>query len=304
MSASFASALTAAREAAASQHYPQGALYVVATPIGNLADISLRALHVLELADVVACEDTRHTQALLRAYGIDKAPSRLLALHQHNEHEAAQAVVARLQQGQRVAYASDAGTPGVSDPGARLVAAAREAGLRVVPLPGPSSITAAISVAGAHGDDAGFVFGGFLPSRAGERDAAVQLLAREPRSVVLLEAPHRVEALARALAVLGERPVTVGRELTKQFEEVVTMACAALPAWLAAEPQRTRGEFALVLHGTPRPKAEDDGERVLRLLLKELPLKGAVKLAAEITGGSKNELYDMALKFKAGDSGG
>jgi 16S rRNA (cytidine1402-2'-O)-methyltransferase len=304
LSASFASALAAAREAAASQHYPQGALYVVATPIGNLADISLRALHVLQLADVVACEDTRHTQALLRAYGIDKAPSQLLSLHQHNEHEAAQAVVARLQQGQRVAYASDAGTPAVSDPGARLVAAAREAGLRVVPLPGASSITAAISVAGAHGnDDAGFVFGGFLPSKAGERDAAVQLLAREPRPVVLLEAPHRVEALAKALAVLGERPVTVGRELTKQFEEVVTMACAVLPAWLAAEPQRTRGEFALVLHGTPQPKAEDDGHRVLQLLLKELPLKGAVKLAAEITRGSRNELYEAALKLKGMDPG-
>jgi 16S rRNA (cytidine1402-2'-O)-methyltransferase len=303
LSASFASALAAAREAAASQHYPQGALYVVATPIGNLADISLRALHVLQLADVVACEDTRHTQQLLRAYGIDKAPSQLLALHQHNEHEAAQSVVARLQQGQRVAYASDAGTPAVSDPGARLVAAARDAGLRVVPLPGASSITAAISVAGAHGDDGGFVFGGFLPSKAGERDAAVQILASEPRPVVLLEAPHRVEALARALAVLGERPITVGRELTKQFEEVVTMACAALPAWLAGEPSRTRGEFALVLHGTPQPKAQDDGERVLQLLLKELPLKGAVKLAAEITGGSKNELYDKALKLKGLDSG-
>ena len=303
MSAFFASALAAAREAAASQHYPQGALYVVATPIGNLADISLRALHVLQLADVVACEDTRHTQQLLRAYGIDKAPSQLLALHQHNEHEAAQAVIARLQQGQRVAYASDAGTPAVSDPGARLVAAAREAGLRVVPLPGASSITAAISVAGAHGDDGGFVFGGFLPSKAGERDAAVQLLAGEPRPVVLLEAPHRVEALAKALAVLGERPITIGRELTKQFEEVVTMACSALPAWLAGEPSRTRGEFALVLHGTPQPKAQDDGGRVLQLLLKELPLKGAVKLAAEITGGSKNELYDLALKLKAGDQG-
>ena len=277
---------------------------MVATPIGNLADISLRALHVLQLADVVACEDTRHTQALLRAYGIDKAPAQLLALHQHNEHEAAQAVVARLQQGQRVAYASDAGTPAVSDPGARLVAAARAAGLRVVPLPGASSITAAISVAGAQGnDDGGFVFAGFLPAKAGERDAAVQVLAQEPRPVVLLEAPHRVEALARALAVLGERPVTVGRELTKQFEEVVTMACAALPAWLAAEPQRTRGEFALVLHGTARPKPQDDGLRVLQLLLRELPLKGAVKLAAEITGGSKNELYEAALKLKAMDPG-
>ena len=301
MSASFVPALAAACDAAGSQHYPQGALYVVATPIGNLADISLRALHLLQLADVVACEDTRHTQALLRAYGIDKASSQLLALHQHNEQEAAQAVVSRLQQGQRVAYASDAGTPAVSDPGARLVAAAREAGLRVVPLPGASSITAAISVAGAHGDDAGFVFGGFLPSRAGERDAAVQLLAREPRPVVLLEAPHRVEALAKALAVLGERPVTIGRELTKQFEEIATMACVALPVWLAAEPNRSRGEFALVLHGTPQPKVEDDGTRVLQLLLKELPLKGAVKLAAEITGGSRNELYEAALKLKAQD---
>jgi 16S rRNA (cytidine1402-2'-O)-methyltransferase len=296
--------LPAAREAAASQHYPQGALYVVATPIGNLADISLRALHVLQLVDVVACEDTRHTQALLRAYGIDKAASQLLALHQHNEQEAAQAVIARLLQGQRVAYASDAGTPAVSDPGARLVAAAREAGLRVVPLPGASSITAAISVAGAQGnDDAGFVFAGFLPSRAGERETAVQALARDARPIVLLEAPHRVEALAKALAALGERAVTVGRELTKQFEEVVTLRCDALPQWLAAEPQRTRGEFAIVLHATPQPKAQDDGLRVLQLLLKELPLKGAVKLAAEITGGSKNELYVHALRLKDMDSG-
>ena len=259
---------------------------------------------MLQLADVVACEDTRHTQALLRAYGIDKAPAQLLALHQHNEHDAAQAVVARLQQGQRVAYASDAGTPAVSDPGARLVAAARAAGLRVVPLPGASSITAAISVAGAHGnDDAGFVFAGFLPAKAGERDAAVQVLAREPRPVVLLEAPHRVEALARALSVLGERQVTLGRELTKQFEEVVTMAGEALPAWLAAEPHRTRGEFVLVLHATAQPRTEDDGLRVLQLLLRELPLKGAVRLAAEITGASRNELYEAALKLKNVDSG-
>jgi 16S rRNA (cytidine1402-2'-O)-methyltransferase len=304
LSASFASALSAARDAAASQHYPQGALYVVATPIGNLADISLRALHVLQLADAVACEDTRHTQALLRAYGIDKAPPQLLPVHQHNEQEAAQGVIARLQQGQRVAYASDAGTPAVSDPGARLVAAARQAGLRVVPLPGASSITAAVSVAGAQGNDEnGFVFAGFLPVRAGERDAAVLGLAREARTVVLLEAPHRIEALGRSLAVLGDRTVTLGRELTKQFEEVVTMPCAALAGWLAAEPQRTRGEFALVLHATAQPEAEDDGLRVLQLLLKELPLKGAVKLAAEITGASKNELYQTALRLKDMDPG-
>jgi 16S rRNA (cytidine1402-2'-O)-methyltransferase len=302
LSASFASALNAAREAAASQHYPQGALYVVATPIGNLADISLRALHLLQLADVVACEDTRHTQAMLRAYGIDKAASQLLALHQHNEAQAAQTVVERLRQGQRVAYASDAGTPAVSDPGARLVAAVRAAGLRCVPLPGASSVTAVLSVAGAMADDGAFLFAGFLPAKAGERDAAVGRLAQEPRAAVVLEAPHRVEALARSLASLGARPVTVGRELTKQFEEVATLPCAELPAWLAADSQRTRGEFALVLHALPQAPQADDSPRVLALLLEALPLKSAVKLAAEITGAPRNELYETALKMKGSDA--
>jgi 16S rRNA (cytidine1402-2'-O)-methyltransferase len=298
MSASFALALNAAREAAGSQHYPQGALYVVATPIGNLADISLRALHVLQIADVVACEDTRHTQALLRAYGIDKPSAQLLAVHQHNEAEAAQTVVQRLQAGQRVAYASDAGTPAVSDPGARLASAVREAGLRVVPLPGASSVTAVLSVSGSGGEDGAFVFAGFLSSKAGERDAGVAQLAHEARPVVLLEAPHRIEALAKSLAALGDRAVTVGRELTKQFEEVATLACAQLPAWLGADSQRTRGEFALVLHAAPQAAQADDGLRVLELLLKELPLKTAVKLAAEISGGSRNELYEAALRIK------
>ena len=293
-------ALNAAHAAAASQHYPQAALYVVATPIGNLADISLRALHVLQLADALACEDTRHTQALLRAYGIDKAPAQLLAVHQHNEAQAAQAVIERLRRGERVAYASDAGTPAVSDPGARLVAAVREAGLTIVPLPGPSSVTTALSMAGAMGDDGAFVFAGFLPAKAGERDAAVARLAQEARAVVLLEAPHRIEPLARSLAQLGERPVTVGRELTKQFEEIATLPCARLPAWLAADAQRTRGEFALVLHAAPQAPQVDDGLRVLALLLQELPVKSAVKLAAEITGGSRNELYQAALALKAG----
>ena len=292
-------ALGAARDAAASQHYPQGALYVTATPIGNLADISLRALHLLQLADVIACEDTRHTHALLRAYGIDKTAPQWLAVHQHNEAEAAQAVIERLQQGQRVAYVSDAGTPAVSDPGARLVAAVRAAGLRAVPLPGASSVTAVLSVAGIAGDQAGFVFAGFLPAKAGERDAAVALLAQEARAVVLLEAPHRIDALARALAPLGSRSVTVGRELTKQFEEVVTLPCAELEAWLAADPQHKRGEFALALHAAPEAPRSDDGGRVLALLLAELPLKTAVKLAAEITGAPRNELYDAALQLKA-----
>lgn len=274
---------------------------MVATPIGNLADITLRALHVLQLADTIACEDTRHTQSLLRAYGIDRSPQQLLALHQHNEAEAAQSAIARLRAGQRIAYVSDAGTPAISDPGARLVAAVRTEGLPVVPLPGASSVTAALSVAGIAGDDAtGFVFAGFLPSKANERSAAVQALAHEARAVVLLEAPHRIEPLAAALAALGDRRLTIGRELTKQFEETATVEAAGFSAWLAAQPNRTRGEFVLVLHPAPVVTQAGDAEglRILELLLAELPLKTAVKLAADISGGSRNALYDAALALK------
>jgi 16S rRNA (cytidine1402-2'-O)-methyltransferase len=297
LSASFASALAAARDAAAAQHYPQGALYVIATPIGNLADISLRALHVLQLVDAIACEDTRHTQALLRAYGIDKRA--LLAVHRHNEAQGAEEVVRRLQQGERVAYASDAGTPGVSDPGARVVAAVRAAGLPVVPVPGASSITALLSATGGMADDGAFVFAGFLSAKAGERQQAVDLLRQENRAVVLLEAPHRIAALADSLAALGPREITVGREITKQFEEIATLRCDAFTAWLQASVQRSRGEYALVLHAIPVAEDAGEGLRVLRLLLAELPVKTAVKLAAEITGSSRNELYDAALKMKA-----
>ena len=302
MSASFASALNAARDAAAAQHYPQGTLYVVATPIGNLADITLRALHVLQLADAIACEDTRHTQALLRAYGIDKSSAQLLAVHQHNEAEAALAVVQRLQQGQRIAYVSDAGTPGVSDPGARLVAAVHAAGLRALPLPGASSITTALSVAGAvahNTESGGFLFAGFLPVKNAERATAVQQLASEPRCVVLLEAPHRIEDLADALAVLGERPVTLARELTKQFEEISTHPARDLAGWLAGAPQRVKGEFVVLLHPLLAPPEDGaDAQRVLRLLLGELPTKTAVKLAADITGAPRNALYSQALQIR------
>ena len=281
------------------QHYPGGTLYVVATPIGNLADISLRALHVLQLANVIGCEDTRHTQGLLRQYGIEKT---LLAVHEHNELEAAAGVIERLQRGERVAYVSDAGTPAVSDPGARLVAAVRSAGFGIMPLPGASSVTTALSAAGMSGDS-GFVFVGFLPSKAGERDQSVALLQTEARAVVILEAPHRIEALALAMAPLGERLLTVGRELTKQFEEIATVRADGFAAWVAAGPQRTRGEFALVLHPTAQPVAKDDGSRALKLLLAELPLKTAVRLAADITGAPRNDLYDAALKLKkAGES--
>ncbi len=271
---------------------------MVATPIGNLADVSLRALHLLELADAIACEDTRHSQALLRALGLERPAGGLIPLHQHNEAEAAQQVIRRLAAGERVAYASDAGTPAVSDPGARLVAAVREAGHRVVPLPGASSVTAVLSVAGAWSADAAFVFGGFLPAKAGERAAAVQALAQEPRAVVLLEAPHRIADLAAALAPLGQRPLTIGRELTKQFEQVETVACEAFAGWLAADAQRSRGEFALVLHPWAQARPAESGEALLRLLLKELPVKTAVRIAAEASGGSRNALYETALRLR------
>ena len=297
MSASFANALAAAHEAAGAQNHPASTLYVVATPIGNLADISLRALHVLARVDVVACEDTRHTQQLLRAYGLDRPGSQLLAVHQHNEAEAAHNVLERLGQGLRVAYVSDAGTPAISDPGARLVAAVRQAGFRVMPLPGASSVTTALSASGMTGDG-GFVFAGFLSSKATERQLAVQKLAQESRAVVLLEAPHRIEALAQALAVLGPRRVTLGRELTKQFEQIETLPAQDLSAWLAEKPERLRGEFVLVLHDAPVDDTTGEGLRVLHLLLPELPLKTAVKLAAEISGESKNTLYDLALALK------
>jgi 16S rRNA (cytidine1402-2'-O)-methyltransferase len=283
------------------QHYPEATLYVVATPIGNLADITLRALHVLQLVQAIACEDKRHTQPLLRQYGIDKP---LLAVHQHNESEAAQGVVERLQRGERVAYVSDAGTPAVSDPGARLVAAVRAAGFKVMPLPGASSVTTVLSAAGvtrAEGsadNGSSFVFAGFLPTKAGEREQAIELLRADSRATVILEAPHRIEALARAMAVLQGRLVTVGRELTKQFEEIATVPAQNLAAWLDAGPQRTRGEFALVLHASAPHEGPDDSTRVLKLLLAELPLKTAVKLTADITGAPRNELYDTALKLK------
>jgi len=300
MSTLFENALATAQAAAAAQHHPSGTLYVVATPIGNLADISLRALHVLNLCDTVACEDTRHSQSLLSAYNIDKQRHQWLALHQHNEAEASQEVVRRLQSGQRVAYISDAGTPAVSDPGARLVWLVHQAGLRVVPLPGASSITSLLSACGSPSPDtSGFVFVGFLSSKATEREHAVQQLAKEPRTQVLLEAPHRIEALAQALHALGERPISVGRELTKQFEAVVTLPANSFVAWLQADAQRKRGEFVLAIHAQAvAPNEHNDTERLLRLLMAELPLKSAVKLAADISGVGRNEVYALALALK------
>jgi 16S rRNA (cytidine1402-2'-O)-methyltransferase len=288
----------AAASAAGAQHYPTGALYVVATPIGNLADITLRAIHVLALADAVACEDTRHSAPLLRALGIEGKP--LIALHAHNERAAAGDVLLRLARGERVAYVSDAGTPAVSDPGAALVASVHAAGYRALPIPGASSAVAALSVAGdAFG--AGFVFLGFLPQRGGERSAALKQVAAQGRTQVVFEAPHRIDALAAALAeACGARTLTVCRELTKQFEAVHTLPASELPAWLAADANRSRGEFVLVVHALAdveeaAPLAHD---ATLRTLLAALPLKQAVALAAELTGAPRNALYERALALK------
>ncbi len=290
--------LEAARNAAGEQQHPPGALYVVATPIGNLADISLRAIHVLNLADAIACEDTRHSAPLLRQFGIDGKP--LLALHEHNEREAAEGVQARLARGERVAVISDAGTPAVSDPGALLVAAVRAGGHRVVPIPGASSAVAAVSVAG-DAAAGGFAFVGFLPSKGSERAAALQRVADRESTQVLFEAPHRIGQLAADLAAAcAGRPVTVCRELTKQFETVETVSAERFPDWLAADANRSRGEFVLVVHAPAAAPADDAGEhdRTLRVLLAAVPLKQAVALAAELTGAPRNALYERALQLK------
>ena len=287
----------AAAAAAGGQQYPSPALYLVATPIGNLADLSFRAVHVLERVDAVACEDRRVTGGLLKRLALDKP---LLALHEHNERRAAVQVIERLAAGQRVAYASDAGTPAVSDPGAALVAAVVEAGYRVVPVAGPSSVVTALSVAGDSAAQ-GFRFAGFVPSRGAERSKALMAACADAQTQVWFEAPHRVAELAAELAALApQRRVTVCRELTKQFETVASMPAGDWPAWLAADAQRLRGEFVIVLHALPAFAGEADAvtdaaRATLEVLLSELPVKQAVALAARITEAPRNALYRLAL---------
>lgn len=275
----------------------------MATPIGNVADLSLRALHVLGLVDAVACEDTRVSGALLHRLGLSKP---LLPLHQHNEREAAGAVLVRLARGERVAYVSDAGSPAISDPGAMLVAAVAAAGHRVLPIPGASSPVAALSVAG-DAIGRGHVFHGFLPSKGREREQRLAALAAAPETQVLMEAPHRIAGLVDSLAKAApQRRLTLARELTKQFEEVATLAAADAPAWLAADAHRSSGEYVLVLHALA-PATVDEGDalghearQTLAVLLRELPLKQAVALAAEISGAPRNALYQQALAQREG----
>lgn len=275
-----------------------GVLYIVATPIGNLADITRRAVDVLERVDVIAAEDTRHTRRLLTYLGIDKP---LLSLHEHNEVQRLGGLLARLEAGESIALVSDAGTPLISDPGFRLVREAQHRGLPVSPIPGACSIIAALSVAGLPTDR--FVFEGFLPARASARQRYLQSLRLEPRTLVFLESSHRiVAALQDLMATLGAtRIAALARELTKRYETVRLDTLAGLADWVTARAEREKGEFVLVVDGA---SAELDRqhiaclapEAVLELLLEELPVKQAARLAARLTGASRNALYRLALE--------
>ena len=278
-----------------------GVLYVVATPIGNLGDISERALSTLREADVVAAEDTRHSKSLLAHFGIQR---RLLSLHEHNEEARLSSLLAELAAGASVALISDAGTPLISDPGYRLVREARRTGVRVLAVPGPSSLIAALSVAGLPTDR--FCFEGFLPAKGEARRRRLQVLATESRTLVFLESSHRIESMVADLAgVLGaDRELAVCRELTKQYETVLWGGAAEIAERIAGDPQQRKGEFVVVVGGAA-PVEDDDSavqsaERVLGLLLKELPVKRAVALAVELTGLPRNRLYRLALDLSRG----
>ena len=273
------------------------ALYVVPTPLGNLSDMTPRGIEVLRQVGWIACEDTRHSAPLLRHFGIE---ARLLAAHEHNEESAAQQIVSRLNAGESVALISDAGTPAVSDPGARIVARVREAGYRIVPLPGPCAAITALSASGFT--ESHFLFYGFLPAKAKQREDALRELAALPYTLVFYEAPHRVvDTVDALLAILGPaRTLVLARELTKLFETIHACPLGEAPEWLREDANRQRGEFVLMVSGAPPSADEGDAERVLQLLLDEgLPVKQAARLAHEITGVAKNPLYDLALRLKS-----
>lgn len=274
-------------------------LYVVATPIGNLRDITLRALDVLAKADVVAAEDTRNTAHLLTQHGI--SANRLVAVHQHNERGASEKIIALLQAGQSVAFVSDAGTPGVSDPGALLVQAVLAAGLRVIPIPGASAAISALSASGLVSPH--FLFYGFLPNKSAARRSALQTLAGHPYTLVFYEAPHRIlECVADLQAVFGnEREIVFAREVTKLFESIHRCSLGTALDWLNNDPNNQRGEFVLLVSSAPPQTTglDAESERTLSLLLGALPLKQAVQLAVQITGANRNELYQRALALKS-----
>lgn len=276
---------------------PLGSLYVVATPIGNLDDISARALSILRSVALIAAEDTRHSARLMQHFGISTP---LAACHEHNERDQGGRFLARLQAGEDVALISDAGTPLISDPGYHLVRQARAAGIAVVPVPGACALIAALSAAGLPSDR--FIFEGFLPAKAAGRRARLEQVKEEPRTLIFYEAPHRIlECLQDMQAVFGdERPALLARELTKTFETLKGMPLAELAAWVAADSNQQRGECVVLVAGWQAPEGEEavsaEAMRVLNLLLAEMPLKRAAALAAEITGVRKNLLYQVALE--------
>jgi len=274
-----------------------GTLYIVATPIGNLADISQRALDVLSQVDLIACEDTRHTQKLLSAYSIK---NKTMSMHDHNERQRQEHIAKLLAEGQSIALVSDAGTPLISDPGFHLVRYCRQQGLKVSPIPGACAAIAALSAAGLPTDR--FSFEGFLPSKSGARQSSLQALANEERTMVFYDAPRRaIDTVADIVSVLGgERYVVIARELTKTFETIYSDTAENLLAWLNKDPNQLKGEMVLIIEGYKvdpnaiSPKIID----TLKLLLKEMKPKTACAITAEIYGVKKNALYDIALELK------
>ncbi len=280
----------------------EGVLYVVATPIGNLRDLSMRALEVLRTVDIIAAEDTRVTQKLLASFQI---MTKTISVREHNERREAERIINWLREGKSIAQVSDAGTPAVSDPGAILVDVVREAGLKVVPIPGCSAVVTALSASGFTQNQ--FLFYGFLPPKSGQRKKALQILVDAPYALVFYEAPHRIEeCLADMAEIFGaERRVLLARELTKTFETIHRCQLGQVAAWFASDSNQTRGEFVVIIEGAPEVEADEsispETLRVLGILLKGLPVKQASGLAAEITGANKKQLYDAALKLKAAD---
>lgn len=276
----------------------QALLYIVATPIGNLADMVPRAIEVLQCADLIAAEDTRHSQRLFSHFNIDTP---LMAYHDHSDDKRTGQLLQKLEQGQTVALISDAGTPLISDPGYRLVREARSRGIRVVPIPGPCAFVAALSAAGLPSDR--FSFEGFLPARAGAREKALQALAADTRTLVFYEAPHRVADTLEAMAAVfgSDREAVIAREISKAFETIHLAPLAELAAWVRADSNQQRGEIVLLVRGAERRQSSElDGEaqRVMKLLMAELPPKRAAAVAAEITGVNKKALYNWSLEQK------
>ena len=285
------------------QDLPAGALYMVATPIGNLGDITLRALHVLNAVDGIACEDTRHSAALLQQFGIHK---KCLALHEHNEMGGAQTVIQHLAQNERWAYISDAGTPGVSDPGARLVDEVQKAGYRVVPIPGASAVSSAVSIGGAVmlNSEGHFQFVGFWPNKTKERDALIHDIRSSAKTSIFFESPHHIKEtlLALANALEPDRQMMVGRELTKKFEQIISVRASAIPQWLETTSS-LKGDFIILVAGRPANADEAPEHASLLLWSNALsPYLGSKEIAAvlaQVLGLSKKEAYQVALDAKA-----